>query len=73
MDARLQIIYFFLRGLQQLVNFKKQLISCMWLNLRVPIILISVGPVVMLAVTYRTWQCVPFLLRVVNLCAHPVR
>lgn len=58
-DARLQIIYFFLRGLQQFVNFKKKSISCMLLNLSVPIIFISVGPVVMLAVTYRTWQRVP--------------
>lgn len=59
MDARLQVIYFFLRGLQQVVNFRKQSISCMLLSLSVPIILISVGPMVMLAVTYRTWQCVP--------------
>lgn len=58
-DARLQIIYFFLRGLQQFVSFKKQSISCMLLNHSVPIILISVGPVVMLAVRYRTWQLVP--------------
>lgn len=64
-DARLQNIYSFLRGLQQFVNFKKQSISCMLLNLSIPIILISVGPVVMLS-HIEPGNVSPFLLCVVS-------